>query len=168
MTTLFIDEDDLSASSALDLVEDYLTAQEWAFERFGEEEITAIVPGAWGELHLRYMWREDAGLLQVAAVFDTRVPAAKRPKVYEALALVNERLWLGHFDLWSEEGALMFRHALFVTESEVYTAALTEAITHAAIKECDRFYPVFQFVLWSDKSAEEAVEAAMLETMGEA
>jgi hypothetical protein len=168
MTTLYIDEDDISTSSVLDLVEDYLTAQEWPYERFEEEEITAVVPGAWGEVHLRYMWRDDAGLLQIAAVFEARVPTPKRAKIYEALALVNERLWLGHFELWADEGALMFRHAILVTDSEVHTTAMTEAVTHAAIKECERFYPVFQFVLWSDKSAEEAVEAAMLETMGEA
>ncbi len=168
MTTLFLDEDDLEITSVLDIVEDFLTAQEWAFERFGDEEVTAVVPGAWGEIHLRYLWREEAGLLQIAAVFDARVPNAKRSKIHETLALINERLWLGHFEIWSEEGALMFRHAVLLTDNDIHTAALTEAVTQAAIKECERFYPVFQFVLWADKSPEEAVEAAMLETMGEA
>lgn len=168
MTTLFLDEDDLTVHSPLDIVEDYLAEQEWIFERYGDEELTAVVPGAWGELHLRYLWREDVGLLQIAAVFDARVPAAKRPKIYETLALINERLWIGHFEHWSDEAALMFRHALLLTDNDSHTMALAEAVTQAAVKECERFYPVFQFVLWADKSPEEAVEAAMLDTVGEA
>lgn len=168
MTTLYLDEDDFDNPSPLDIVEEFLTEQEWNFERYGDEELTAVVPGAWGELHLRYLWREDAGLLQIAAVFEARVPQPKRAKIYETLALMNERLWIGHFELWSDEGALMFRHALLLTDNDLHTAVLCEAVTHAAIKECERFYPVFQFVLWADKSPEEAVEAAMLDTMGEA
>ncbi|MGH6959444.1 MAG: YbjN domain-containing protein, partial [Dongiaceae bacterium] len=34
--------------------------------------------------------------------------------------------------------------------------------------ECERFFPAFQFVLWGGKSPEEALAAAMLETVGEA
>lgn len=168
MTTLFIDEDEFVDSSPLDAVEEMVSQQEWNFERFGDEELTASIPNAWGEVHVRYLWREDASLLQVAAVYDLRVPAAKRPKIYETLSLINERLWLGHFELWSDEGALMFRHAVLLGDSEAQIAPLCEAVTFAALKECERFYPVFQFVLWSDKSPEEAVESAMLETVGEA
>jgi hypothetical protein len=37
-----------------------------------------------------------------------------------------------------------------------------------AIAECERFYPAFQYVLWAGKSAEEALDAAMIEPVGEA
>lgn len=168
MTTLFIDEDEFHDTSPLDAVEDMVAAQEWSFERFGDEELTASVPSTWGNLHLRFLWREDAGLLQVAAIYDLRLTVAKRAKIYETLSLINERLWLGHFEMWSDEGALMFRHAILLGDAEAQAGPLCEAITFAALKECERFYPVFQFVLWSDKSPEEAVESAMLETVGEA
>ena len=32
------------------------------------------------------------------------------------LALVNEQLWIGHFDLWRAEGVIMYRNALLLTE----------------------------------------------------
>lgn len=168
MTTLFVDEESYGDSSPLDLVEELIAAQEWTYERYGDDELTAVVSGAWNEIHLRYLWREDSSLLQVAAVFDIRVPANKRSKIHETLALINERLWLGHFELWSDEGALMFRHAILVPDHLMGIEGQCEAVTYAAIKECERFYPVFQFVLWADKDPDEAVESAMLETMGEA
>ena len=43
-----------------------------------------------------------------------------------------------------------------------------EAIAAAAVEECERFYPVFQFVLWGGKSPGEAIAAALIDTHGEA
>jgi hypothetical protein len=41
-------------------------------------------------------------------------------------------------------------------------------LVESAIDECERFYPVFQFVLWGGKTPAEAMAAAMTETQGEA
>ena len=38
----------------------------------------------------------------------------------------------------------------------------------AAVDECDRFYPAFQFVLWGDKSPQDALASAMVDAAGEA
>ena len=43
-----------------------------------------------------------------------------------------------------------------------------ELLVESAIEECERFYPVFQFVLWGGKSPKEAIAAALIETHGEA
>ncbi len=34
--------------------------------------------------------------------------------MYRLIAQINEQLWLGHFDLWTQEGLVMFRHALLL------------------------------------------------------
>ena len=43
-----------------------------------------------------------------------------------------------------------------------------EDMIEVAIGECDRFYPAFQLVLLADQSPAEALQAAMVETVGEA
>ena len=43
-----------------------------------------------------------------------------------------------------------------------------ELLVETAVDECERFYPVFQFVLWGGKSPSEALSAALIETHGEA
>jgi hypothetical protein len=43
-----------------------------------------------------------------------------------------------------------------------------QTIIDVAIDECERFYPVFQFIIWGDKTPEEAIASAMIETHGEA
>jgi len=47
------------------------------------------------------------------------VPADKRPAIYEAIGLINEQLWIGHFEMWAASGLVLFRHAaLLDTDSE--------------------------------------------------
>ena len=43
-----------------------------------------------------------------------------------------------------------------------------EALLATALDACERYYPAFQFVVWSGKSAREALDSAMFETAGEA
>ena len=93
---------------------------------------------------------------------------SSRAAIYETLGLINEQLWLGHFELWSGSGLIVFRHAALLGESDGLTFEQAEAISEAAMEECERFYPVFQFVLWGGKSPGEAISAALIETAGEA
>ena len=82
--------------------------------------------------------------------------------------MINEQLWLGHFEMWSASGLIVFRHAALVGETDSLSFENAEAIAEAALEECERFYPVFQFVLWGGKSPEEAIAAALIDTVGEA
>ena len=43
-----------------------------------------------------------------------------------------------------------------------------EDLVDISLNECERFYPAFQFVVWGGKKPAEAIEAAILETCGEA
>ena len=83
--------------------------------------------------------------------------------IYESLGLINEQLWLGHFEMWSGSGLVVFRHStiLDTREDEGLSLEQAEAIAEAAVEECERFYPVFQFVLWGGKSPGEAISAAL-------
>jgi len=43
-----------------------------------------------------------------------------------------------------------------------------EDLLDVTISECERFYPAFQFLVWGGKSPSEALDAAIIETVGEA
>ncbi len=160
-------------AAPIDMLEHYFNAHGHAFERSGDEEITATVTGEWTTYELRAMWREDEHVLQLIAMPDIRVPDAKRAAMYETLGLINEQLWIGHFEMWAADGALLFRHATLLDSDDEdedidLTLGQAEMLVEAAIDECDRYYPVFQFVLWAGKSPADAIEAALLDTVGEA
>lgn len=157
-------------STPIDVLESWLAAHSWTHERIGDEEIVAAANGAWGQYELRGIWREDDNVLQFLAFPDIRVGDDHLARMYETLGLINEQLWLGHFEMWSGNGSLLFRHAILLDGLEDGGISLdqAESLIDAAMGELDRFYPVFQFVLWGGKSPAEAIAAAMVETRGEA
>lgn len=156
--------------AAIDMLELYCEAHGWAHERLSEDEIVAHRQGSWTQYELRGVWREEDNVLQFLALPDVRVAKDRRAAMYETLGLINEQLWMGHFEMWSSSGILVFRHAALLDAREEGAIGIDqiETLVEAAIDECERFYPVFQFVLWGDKTPAEAIAAAMIETMGEA
>jgi hypothetical protein len=116
------------------------------------------------------VWRPEDQVIQFLAFPDIKVAPEKRTAIYEALSLMNEQLWLGHFELWSGSGLVVFRHStiLDAREDDGLTLEQAEAIVEAAVEDCERFYPVIQFVLWGGKSPGEALAAALIDTHGEA
>lgn len=159
---------DTSTSNPLDVVEAFVDANEWSSERSDDDELTVGVAGKWCDFHLWISWREEIGALHFACVFDNRVAQERHRELHALLVLMNENLTVGHFDLWREEGMLLFRHALLLGRNAEIEIDQVETLFEIAFSECERFYPAVQFVLWGGKSAEEAAEAAMLECVGEA
>lgn len=167
---MMLDEADFDRDDAapIDMLETYFAAHGWSHER-DDDEIVAKVKGSWAQYELRAIWRADDGVLQFLAFPDVRAPDERRTALYETIGLVNEQLWIGHFELWSQSGILLFRHAAMIDGNEAtLTLAQAELLVESAIDECERFYPVFQFVLWGGKTPAEAIAAALIETQGEA
>ena len=156
-------------AAPIDMLEAYYVAHGWEHERH-DEEIVATVKGSWASYELRALWREDDSVLQFLAFPDIKVTDDRRAAIYETIGLVNEQLWIGHFELWSSSGILLFRNAAMIDGDEEVTLSLSgaELLVESAVEECERFYPVFQFVLWGGKTPKEALAAAMVETHGEA
>ena len=152
------------ADAPLDMLESYFAAHGWACERH-DDEICATVKGSWTEYELRALFREEDSVLQFLAFPDVKVAEERRAAIHETLALVNEQLWVGHFELWSSSGILLYRNATLVDardDEATLSLSAAELLVESAIDECERFYPVFQFVLWGGKTPREAIAAAMV------
>ncbi len=160
-------------AAPIDMLEHVFDANGWAFERDGDEEITTSIKGGWATYQLRALWREDERVLQLIARADLTVPDERRMTIYETLGLINEQMWMGHFEMWSVDGTLLFRHATILDNDDDedepdLTIGQAEMLVEAAVEEFERYYPVFQLVLWADKTPQEAMAGALLDTVGEA
>ena len=69
------------------------------------------------------------------------------------IAAINEQLWVGHFDIWTHTGMIMYRQALVLPGGLTASTAQCEAMLAGAIHACERYYPAFQFVVWAGKTA---------------
>lgn len=158
-------DDDLAP---VEMLASLFEARDWPFEYVSDDEISAEIKGGWATYQFQAIWRAEDHVLQLLCLPDIRVPDAKRAAVHEALALVNEQLWLGHFDVWSNGGVVLYRHGLMLGDDGILGPSQAQMIVETAIDECDRFYPVFQFILWGEKTPKEALAAAMVDAAGEA
>lgn len=154
--------------SPLDVVERMAAGNNWPFERAGEEEIGLVVTGRWTNYQVSFTWMTDIETLHLACAFDMKVPELRLTDVQKLIALINEQLWIGHFDVWTQNGVIMFRHALVLAGGVVASGRQCEAVLGTAIDTCERYFPAFQFVIWAGKSAREAMDSAMFETTGQA
>lgn len=155
-------------ANPVDVIEHVAALEDWIFERSGDDEITVSIKGRWCDYHVSFSWMEDVEALHLACAFDLKVTEPRRTEATRLITLVNEQMWLGHFDLWSGEGVVMYRHALLLAGGAEPSARQVEAMLTAAIDACDRYYQAFQFVVWAGKTAQEALEGALFETMGRA
>ena len=156
------------APNPLDIVEEIVAANQWPFDRTSEDELVVEITGKWCDYRLYFMWRDDLSALHFTCAFDARVPDTRRREVHDLLALINEKLWLGHFDVSLEECMPMFRHTVPLRGLSGASVEQLEDLVDSAFTECERFYPAFQFVIWGGKGAHEAIAAALFETVGEA
>lgn len=168
MIDLDLDADQDRPANPLDLIERLAALNDWSFDRDSEDELSVSVTGGWSEYHVAITWLGEVEAIHIACAFDLKVPDRRRSEVLQLVALVNEQLWLGHFDLWSSESVVMYRHALLLSGGAEPTEEQGAALIRAAIDACERYYQAFHFVVWAGKTAKEGLEGAMLETLGEA
>ena len=166
MTLIDFEQD--RQSHPVDVIEQIAALNDWTFERAGDDEITISVAGGWADYHVSFSWMEDREAIHLACAFDLKVPEARKLEVMRLITSVNEQLWIGHFDLWSSEGVVMFRQALLLSGGAEPNAHQVERLLITAIEACERYFQAFQFVVWAGKDATEALEGVLFETGGEA
>ena len=155
-------------NNPVDVVERLAALHDWAFDRAGDDEIAISVQGRWTDYQVSFTWMDDIEALHLACAFDLKVPEPRRAEVVALIGLINEQLWVGHFDMWTKDGIIMFRHALLLAGGVQVAGRQCEALLDAALDTSERYFQAFQFVVWAGKSAREALDATMFETSGEA
>ncbi len=101
-------------SHPVDFIEQIAALNDWSFERAGDDEITISIAGSWTDYHVSFSWMEDNEAIHLACAFDLKVPETRKLEVMRLLTSVNEQMWIGHFDLWSAEGVVLYRQALLL------------------------------------------------------
>ncbi|MBF0358507.1 MAG: YbjN domain-containing protein [Magnetococcales bacterium] len=149
------------------LMDEYAIDQGWSVDRSSESELWTELPGPWGNQRLWVAFHADSRFLQFNTYMNIKIPPQRQVSVAHSLTMINERVWLGHFELWSEEQVPLFRVVLPLSGGRLYKEQLNDIMT-SIHKETQRFFPAIQWIVREGKAPEEAIAAAMVETEGEA
>jgi hypothetical protein len=155
-------------NNPIDLIEQIAGAQGWVFERSADYEMAAEISGRWTDYRLFFSWLDDICAMHFACAFELTVPGHRRAPFNALMARVNEQLAVGHFDLWADRGLPVFRHAMLLRGASGASVEQVEDLVEISLVESERFYPAFNYVVWGGKTPEEAFDAAMVKTVGEA
>jgi hypothetical protein len=158
----------VEAANPLDVVERLAERRAWSLDRTNDSEVSMVVSGGWSDIYVSMNWREDMESLHVACTFDAKVPPARKDEMGRLMTMINEQLFHGHFDLWRQDGSIMFRNSLVLAGGAMANDAQCEMLIRLGLESCQRYYPAIQYVCWAGQTAGQALESSLLETMGEA
>ena len=97
-----------------------------------------------------------------------RFPETKSMSAHELLAYINERLWIGHFDITSKNGIPAYRHTVLDSHDNEMLHNQLDDLIDIAIYECEKYYPAFQLVLYENYLPENALKFSVMNTVGRA
>ncbi len=152
----------------IDIVEDVIHEKKWSFSRAADHELVAEIASQWCAYRLYFSWSENINALSLSITFDIRFPEIKLNEAYELLGLINENLWIGHFDITSRNGIPAFRHTILSSSETEILHKKFEDLVDIAIYECEKFYPSFQQVLFENTSPKEAIKFSNFDIIGRA
>ena len=166
---LYLDDDIDEAFDPMDTVEAVIGSDDrFMCERSEEGDVHFSFKSAWGETCGYFSFREELPALLFTLGFELQAPPSRLGEATRLAAQINENLWLGHFDVWSDDGTIIFRHAMPMIGRTEISIGEVQAMLAAALDAADRFQPAFQFLILASMPAAEAAQAALFETVGEA
>ena len=152
----------------IDVVEEVIYQKKWSFSRADEYELVADISSKWCQYRLYFTWSENIKAISFTITFDLKFPQNKIGKAYELIGLINEKLWLGHFDITSKNGIPAYRHTILSNADSDFLHEKLENLVDIAIYECEKYYPSFQQVLFDELEPSKSLLFANFEVLGSA
>ena len=155
-------------ANPLDMLEEIVSANNWIFDRSSLDELVVEVSGRWAGYRMFFFWHDDVSAMQFSCQFDLPIAEDRLAATWELLALINERLWLGHFDVDSDDSTPIFRHTTLLRGSQGASTEQLEDLMDIALSECERFYPAFQLCVTGEIEPTASLNGAIIDTVAEA
>jgi len=152
----------------IDIVEEVIYEKNWSFSRADDYELVADIASKFCQYRLYFTWSENVRAISFTITFDLKYPQSKLIKAYELIGLINEKLWLGHFDITSRNGIPAFRHTILSNSDNDFLHKKLENLVDIAIYECEKYYPSFQQALFDDINPSESLAFTNFEVIGSA
>ncbi|WP_373354153.1 YbjN domain-containing protein [Pseudoroseicyclus sp. CXY001] len=152
----------------IDVVEHLAEHHDWEFDRIADDQIAMAVEGQWRTYSITLAWSAYDQTLRLICTFEMEPPEARLPAMYDLLNRVNDMCWAGGFAWWAEQNLMVWRYGLVLAGDQVASAEQIDTMIGAAVMSCERFYPAFQLVSWTDRTPADSLQVAIAEAYGRA
>jgi hypothetical protein len=163
-----VEQELLRTVHPMDVVEQVAEANSWECSREEDDELQLTIRGMYATYIVSFNWMEDIEALHLACAIELSAPAHRLRDLKELVMLINEQVWVGHFDYWQDDKVVLYRHSHLMAGGADIDPHQCVQMVQYAFQTCDLYFQALQFVTWAGKSAKEALEAIQFETVGEA
>ncbi|MBQ8672347.1 MAG: YbjN domain-containing protein [Alphaproteobacteria bacterium] len=139
--------ENLYKPNPIDDIECVFAHRQHTVERRNANEIVVEVSGKWDTMLLFFVWEEQMNCLHISCLINLVPENINQSSIFELLALLNEDIWVGYFSFWEEMKMPVFKHSVFVDETEMNLIGKLTQVMDVALTECERAYPIFHAVL---------------------
>jgi len=158
----------LNFHNPLDVLEEIIYLKQWPCSRANDYELVSEIRGKQCLYRLYMVWSESINAVSLTITSDIKVPDSLKSPIFELLSLINENLWMGHFDITSKTGIPAYRNTYLIRQKNIENIKILEDLVDIGINDCEKFYPSFQMVLWENSHPSTAAAACLMETAGQA
>jgi hypothetical protein len=152
----------------IDSVEEVLSSNNWVFNRMNDDELMVQVQGRACEYRLYFIWQEDMNALQFCCQLETPVARDNYENAARSILSMNEKLWMGHFDLPQESLIPSFRHTcLLHGVSRCASSEQIQDLVQISLAQCERYAPLFSMLADNGNAIDEQnLQLALMESAG--
>jgi len=152
----------------IDIVETLAEHHAWEFDRVTDDQIAMAVEGQWRTYSLTLAWSAQDETLRLICTFEMEPPEERLAGLYDVLNRCNDMVWTGAFTWWAEQKLMVWRYGLLLSGGQTVGPEQIDRLIASAVMACERFYPAFQMVGWSDQTPAQAMKVAIAEAYGRA
>ena len=152
----------------IDEIEEIITAYDLDFLRKNKNELLINCEGLWSIYEIKFNWSPSNGLIQIINNLNINIPKKSLMKIYQLISLINEKILLGYFGYCSKNSCLFFRHNISTKGVKFLSTEQIEDFIDSIVEDCDRYYPVFQTLIYKNEKPKNLVDNPIFETVGEA
>ena len=151
----------------LDNIEDILHANDWEFNRMGDNELLVSLAGKFCDYQLIFLWQADMSALQLSIRYNLTISPHNVLNAANALMTINEQAWMGHFEIPSDTNMPAFRYTTLLNANNKHAYEQLENVIDIALAQCETNYAAFS-LLSADASIanDETLPLALMQTQG--
>jgi len=153
-------------SDPITIIENLSSSKDWDYCRINENKINISVKGIWQNYLLEIDYLENTDDLSLLCFFNFKISEKKHLNFFKLMNIINSENINGTFFYFFKENSLIFKSKLFeITSVENINQNIYENIERN-ILICDRFFPAFQLISWTNEVPEKAITFAFDTPMG--
>lgn len=150
----------------LDNIEDILNANDWDFNRMGDNELTVTLNGKFCAYRLFFIWQADMSALQFSAQYEMTIHPLNLAKAGEILMTINENTWMGHFEIAADNCVPGYRYTTLLSPENKQSYEQLENIVDIALAQCETNYAAFSLLTEQNAANDETLPLALMQTQG--